>query len=242
MLPSYLLPLPTTLSGVLFEIAVAIPVSYALVSCLEHAIHKRMMHTKGMPRFVYGILPYLNWILDEHAVRHHGKYYKRFDYEPDPEGKEQNIIIGPVETLAMGMACMPAILPVALFVSPIGAVIFCLTGLAHNYTWGKIHRQMHVPEQNSWFRNNAVYLFLARHHFLHHEFPMKNFNVVMPLADYVFGSVAKPRRAHVKEMLRLGYLKPKTERGARAVAALRKKVEATAQVTALPAQPTALAA
>jgi hypothetical protein len=239
-----MLPLPTTITGFFIEIAIAIPVSYVLVSCLEHYIHKRMMHTRGLPKPIYKVLPYLNWILDEHAVRHHGKYYKRFDYEPDPEGKEQNIIIGPAETLSMGMACMPAILPVALFVSPIGAVIFCLTGLAHNYTWGKIHRQMHVPEQGSWFRNNPVFLFLARHHYLHHEYPMKNFNVVMPFADFVFGSVAKPKPVHIKEMLRLGYLKARTTRGAMAVKKLQERVVQQSNVTLSNLRPveTALAA
>lgn len=223
---SFLFPIPQTTLGYFVHIAAGIVGSFVVLSVLEHVIHKRMMHTRGMPRFLYKVLPYLNWILEEHAVKHHGKYYKRFDFEPDPEGKEQNLVIGPVESCAMGLALSPLILLVALFVSPIAAGIFCVCGFLHNYTWGKIHRQMHIPEQNSFFRDWALFRLVARHHYMHHEYPMKNFNVVLPFADFLFGAVAKPRLRHVREMLRLGYLKPRSARAKVRVAKLQALAEA----------------
>jgi sterol desaturase/sphingolipid hydroxylase (fatty acid hydroxylase superfamily) len=32
---------------------------------------------------------------------------------------------------------------------------------------------------------------MARHHFLHHRHPDKNFNVAFPIGDWIFGTVAR---------------------------------------------------
>ena len=51
-----------------------------------------------------------------------------------------------------------------------------------------------------------LYRFLARHHVMHHRQTGTNFNVVLPLADYIVGTVAKPKETDIAEMKRLGYV------------------------------------
>ena len=65
-------------------------------------------------------------------------------------------------------------------------VVVCM----HHLMWNQIHLEMHKPQQR-FFSNWAAYKHVARHHFLHHRYPTKNFNVALPVGDYLFGTVAK---------------------------------------------------
>jgi sterol desaturase/sphingolipid hydroxylase (fatty acid hydroxylase superfamily) len=62
---------------------------------------------------------------------------------------------------------------------------------------------MHKPEQR-FFADYPVFKYLARHHYLHHVHGNTNYNVVLPLADYVLGKVCKPSRADLRGMHRMG--------------------------------------
>ena len=62
-------------------------------------------------------------------------------------------------------------------------IVVCL----HHFIWNQIHMEMHKPEKR-FFSHWSTYKFLARYHYLHHRYPNKNFNVVLPLADYVLGT------------------------------------------------------
>ena len=54
------------------------------------------------------------------------------------------------------------------------------------------------------FGNTRLFKQLARHHYLHHRYPAKNFNVFLLVGDYVFGTMAKPTEADWAEMRRQG--------------------------------------
>jgi sterol desaturase/sphingolipid hydroxylase (fatty acid hydroxylase superfamily) len=64
---------------------------------------------------------------------------------------------------------------------------------------------MHKPERR-FFSEWPIYKFLARHHYLHHKYPNKNFNVVLPLADYVLGTSIRATRSDLNGMYRSGLL------------------------------------
>ena len=40
----------------------------------------------------------------------------------------------------------------------------------------------------------------VRHHYLHHRYPDKNFNVAMPVGDWIFGTAARPTAADWQAM------------------------------------------
>ena len=80
-----------------------------------------------------------------------------------------------------------------------GAVMFPMVVCLHHVIWNQIHMEMHKPE-GRFFANWAAYKSVARHHFLHHRYPDKNFNVALLAGDYVFGTMAKASDADWQAM------------------------------------------
>jgi hypothetical protein len=184
--------------------------NYVIGSFMEHFIHRYFMHMKILPKEMYAKFPYLSTVFEAHAVRHHLKWYKQFNHESDPIGKEENLKILLIDTAVVLIVIAPILSVVALF-SPEGAIIFILIVFVHNRLWGVLHRQMHIPS-GIFFKDWTIYKSLARYHFLHHKNVKKNFNLVFPCADFLLGLMAKPRIRDIKEMLELGLLFPRTDR------------------------------
>ncbi len=169
-------------------------VCVVLMSLVEHQVHCRLMHKK--PRLsLLRNLKARNRIFTSHAVEHHTQYRQTFHDDPVPHGEDRgirlNILEGIVESL-----------PVTILVAPFsitGAVMFPLVVCLHHVIWNQIHMEMHKPE-GRFFANWAAYKSVARHHFLHHRYPDKNFNVAFPIGDFLFSTVAKPTPADWQAM------------------------------------------
>lgn len=190
-------------------------VGTVLLSFAEHAIHRNLMHRQQMWDWLYRRVPELRVLFRNHAVLHHGTYYERFDHEPNPEGKYFNLRILPADFLHLVVIFLPVLIGLALLVSMAAAATVLALIAAHTLVWNAAHVQMHVPETGAWFRNTGYFRFIARHHFMHHQRSGRNYNVVLPLADFVLGTSAPPRLGDVREMLRLGLLTPRTAVGRR---------------------------
>ena len=146
------------------------------------------------------LLPFKK-ILEHHAVLHHGHYYKIFNDEPVPPGQDRHIRLSMREGF---FEALPISMLIAIISLP-GAITFEIVVCLHHFTWNKIHLEMHKPEKR-FFHDWRIYKFLARHHYLHHKYPSKNFNVVLPLADYVLGTNARPSKSDLTAMSQLGLL------------------------------------
>ena len=190
---------------------------FGIVLCSfgEHAIHRHVMHRRRLSAWLYRAVPELKVLFHNHAVMHHGKYYATFDHEPNPAGKFFNLRITWKDTAHLVLLFTPILIALWFLVSPLPAVILLALLIGQNLAWSAAHVQMHVPDSNRWFHETAYFRFIARHHFMHHQFSTKNYNVVLPIADFILGTTAKPRLRDVREMLRLGYLRPRTEAGRR---------------------------
>lgn len=154
------------------------------------------MHRKS---FLAAQIPALNKVFEHHTVLHHMQYREVFNDEPVGVGKDRGI------RLSVKEGFLEAI-PVGALISLVswqGGVIFILVVCIHHYLWGKIHLEMHKPEAR-WFSRWPVYQFLARHHYLHHRYPTKNFNVVIPIADYILGTRAHPSASDFQHMEEIG--------------------------------------
>jgi len=182
--------------------------SYLYISIGEHQIHKRLMHGKPLPEWVYRTFPYVLAAFEAHGIRHHRIWYRAFDHEPDPVGREENLPIPMRETALMLVAAFPLWSPIFL-VSIAGGWVFLATALIHNRLWSAFHRQMHIP-RSVFYRDWAVFRFLAINHFLHHQDNRRNFNVVFPFADLLFGTRATPTPADIRELMRLGYVEARS--------------------------------
>jgi hypothetical protein len=176
------------------QVAVWFPVLIVLMSLIEHQVHQRLMHKK--PRFLFfRRLAVRNKIFTHHAVDHHGQYRKIFHDAPSPHGGDRGIRLNVWEGLVES-------LPVSLLLicfSITAALMFPLVVCLHHVLWNQVHMEMHKPA-NRFFANWPIYKFVARHHFLHHRHPDKNFNVALPIGDFLFGTIAKPTDADRESM------------------------------------------
>jgi hypothetical protein len=168
------------------------------MSFIEHQIHRRLMHRKHM---LSGRLPALKRVFEHHAMLHHRQYHQIFTDAPVPPGHDRHL------RLSMTEGVLEA-LPIAVLMTIIswqGAMTLLMVVCLHHVIWNQIHMEMHKPEQRC-FSQWSTYKFLARYHYLHHRYPHKNFNVVLPLADYVLGTHMRASQSDLEDMARLGLL------------------------------------
>jgi hypothetical protein len=161
-----------------------------LMSFIEWAIHRWFMHLKRLPGWAYRLLPILVRVQEDHAVLHHHKYFKVFNHEPDPVGKDYNLRLKYWVGILLGI---PIWLPLGLFWTWEAAAAFLVVIVLHHAAWNLIHSEMHNPKPRRWLQARALYRYLARHHWMHHRYPGKCYNVVLPpLADLLMGTYLRP--------------------------------------------------
>ncbi|HEY4486873.1 MAG TPA: hypothetical protein VJB70_04045 [Candidatus Paceibacterota bacterium] len=198
--------LPATSLEWLMVISFGIIGSVVLMSFTEFFIHRYLMHRRVLPQFVYNLFPMLEQLFRAHVFEHHHHFYKQFNYEPDPYGRNINIKIAHIHTVIAIVGYAPFLLLFAWLVSPIPPLIFAGIILLHRVLWNIIHKEMHQPQHPHW-TYNELYMSLARHHYLHHKNNDRNFNIVIPFADYLLGRNIHATKEQVTEMKRMGYLK-----------------------------------
>lgn len=221
LIESFLAGMPSTMPGYLLHVFIAVLVCMPVFSITEVVAHGYLMHKKLFPPVVHRLLPKVEDFYQRHEVRHHNKFYRQFDYEPDPVGKYDNLRFRRSHYLVIGILLAPFAFTL-MYISPVSAVMFVICCVVHNLVWSLVHTQMHIPKDVFW-KDWAYFRLLARHHFMHHQDPSRNFNIVIPMADYLIGTYKKPEFGDIREMIRLGYIKPKTSTVRRMVKSLQPR-------------------
>ena len=185
------------MNGILLQVLSIIGwfvVMVVVMSLIEHQIHCRLMHKKPQ-FFMFRKFRARQRMFTSHAVEHHTQYRKVFHDDPVPPGEDRGIRLnlgeGVVESLPLSLVLAPFTIT--------GAVMFPLVVCLHHTIWNLIHMEMHKPE-GRFFANWAAYKCVARHHFLHHRYPNKNFNVAFPIGDFICGTIARPTPADWEAM------------------------------------------
>jgi sterol desaturase/sphingolipid hydroxylase (fatty acid hydroxylase superfamily) len=76
-----------------------------------------------------------------------------------------------------------------------GAAVSCtIYYAAYEY----LHWCMHLPKRRH-VERSGIFFRLNGHHLLHHRYMHKNFNVVMPLADLLLGTLILRSKVHFKQ-------------------------------------------
>jgi len=153
-------------------------------SLFEWTLHKFVMH-KPVGRFRY---PY-----EKHALTHHRIFKADASYHCVRDADKRTIRMawwnGPVLIIIL-------LLPTALLCIPLGlwkvlltfGIVSTLYFAAYEYT----HWCMHLPDARRRFIERfGAFTFLNGHHLLHHQYPNRNFNVVFPFADLLFGTLLR---------------------------------------------------
>lgn len=180
------------------HMAVGLCAGVILVSLGEYLIHRYVMHGavfSALLSFCPG--PFQDIWLD-HAVKHHRRFYRRFDHEPDPVGREIGISISWWHTAAAAVGMAPALALLAWGVSPVAAAAALCVVPIQTLAWNALHREMHQPN-GGWWTRSGIYRFLEAYHRAHHDRPETNFHITLPLFDVLFGTLSPRRRSRLGE-------------------------------------------
>ncbi len=172
------------------------------MSMVEHQVHCKLMHKMPKLNFLRN-LSARKRIFTSHAVEHHSQYRKDFHDDPLPPGEDRgirlNVMEGLLESLPLSLLLWLASFLTGYQTFLIGAIVWPGVVFLHHTIWNQIHLEMHQPKQR-FFANWQAYKFVARHHFLHHRYPDKNFNVAFPVGDFLCGTIARPSAADWEAM------------------------------------------
>jgi len=166
--------------NLLFWSAIGFGLGVVFASFFEWALHRWFMH-KPWPMFDY---PFRT-----HALIHHHVFKADHSYH-DVEGKHKDIIPmawwnGPVLVLL----CEIPFFPVAWFTGHWGLCLGSAVAFGAYYaTYEYLHWCMHLPRKRG-IERSGIFFRLNGHHILHHRYMHKNFNVVLPLADLLCGTL-----------------------------------------------------
>ena len=159
------------------------PIFFVVANALEWAVHRYPMHRPMFPRMMYR----------NHAMSHHIAFTDR------------NMPIGPVREL--GLVMMPWYTMLGLFVvaSPVMVAagflrgpglsgVFLLGAVLYFLFYETLHALYHLSDatlDRILLGRSAVFQRMRDHHARHHilrRMAFVNFNVTVPLMDYVFGT------------------------------------------------------
>ena len=147
-------------------------------SLYEWWMHKYLMHRpKPLPRAFRG-----------HTLEHHKIYRGDGTFHTSDTGNPGDVtIVWFVFPLLLGLH-MPFFYLVERWLFPhsfIGATVMgALYYAGYEYT----HWMMHVPKDR-WLERLRFFRFIKNHHRLHHRYMYKNFNVFLPLCDWILGTL-----------------------------------------------------
>jgi hypothetical protein len=159
-------------------------------SFFEWAVHRFVMHKPVGP---------FRYPFEAHAMVHHHVFKADESYHLLDKKDAKTIPMawwnGPVLVL-LGM--LP-FLPVSWLTGHWGLVCGAGLACACYYTgYEYIHWCMHLPKKRN-VERSGIFFRLNGHHLLHHRYMHKNFNVVMPLADLLLGTLLLRSPVHFKQ-------------------------------------------
>ena len=160
-------------------------------SIIEWVLHKYMMHR---PWFGF------RYPFERHALTHHRIFKADHTYALVHEEDKRTIpmawwngptlvVLGTIPFAAIGALIVHFY---SRWSAMLGMTVGAFVGLAIYYAiYEIIHWRMHLPDHRRieewWFFRR-----LNAHHLLHHAHMSKNFNVVFPFADWLFGTLITP--------------------------------------------------
>lgn len=164
------------MNGLVF--LVAFLVAIWLSSVIEWVVHKHFMHSIRFMRTPH----------DRHAVMHHserrapGKFFAKEDELRDYHLFETSFM--PI----LWILHAPLFYSVYLLFGSWASLGVAAGTACYVMAYELLHWHIHCPDEFR-FRNQRWFLFLIEHHRRHHNRSNINYNVVLPLADWMFGTL-----------------------------------------------------
>ncbi len=163
-----------------FWSAIGFIIGTVLASLFEWVLHKYVMH-RPVGKFDYPFRA--------HAVVHHQTFKADHTYHLVHEKDKETIPMawwnGPVLVLLSTIPVLPFALLFGQWAVLAGGAI---ATACYYITYEYIHWCMHLPKKRN-IERSGIFFRLNGHHLLHHRYMHKNFNVVLPLADLMLGTL-----------------------------------------------------
>jgi hypothetical protein len=164
----------------LFWAAVGFAVATVFASFFEWSLHRFVMH-RPVGRFVYAYRA--------HTLTHHRVFRADHTYHLRHEADKEQVPMawwnGPVLIAACQIPFVLAGWFSGHFAVEWGALAACIFYYA---AYEYLHWCMHIPRKRH-VERSGLFFRLNGHHLLHHRYMRKNFNVVLPLADLILGTL-----------------------------------------------------
>lgn len=164
---------------------------FCLTSFFEWTLHKYIMHT-----------PLWQYPFHAHALVHHGLFRADRSYHIQPGVDQNKVRFAWWNAPGLYLLHVPLLSVLVYF---FGWAVFWggTVGLFSYYVlYESLHWCMHVP-QDRWVERTRAFRWLNAHHYLHHRYAYKNLNVVLPLADWLLGSLVSVSKLTAEESRQL---------------------------------------
>jgi hypothetical protein len=170
--------------------AVGFLIATVYASLFEWTLHRFIMH-RPLGKFTY---PF-----NRHTLVHHQIFKADHTYHLIDEKDKYTIPMawwnGPA-LIAVGI--LPY-LAVSWFSGHWGIVSGAVLACGSYYgAYEYMHWCMHLPRRRN-VERSGIFFRLNGHHLLHHRYMHKNFNVVLPLADLLLGTLLLRSKVHFKQ-------------------------------------------
>ena len=173
-----------------FWSATGFVVATVFASFFEWALHKYCMH-RPFGKFTY---PF-----ERHALIHHDIFKADETYLLKREEDKHTIPMawwnGPVLVLVGAIPLVAIAWITGRWYFLLGAIPACA---AYYGVYEYMHWCMHLPKKR-YVERSGIFFRLNGHHLLHHRYMHKNFNVVLPLADLLLGTLLLRAKVHFKQ-------------------------------------------
>lgn len=148
-------------------------------SLFEWTLHRFVMHRP---------LGFFRYPFRAHALVHHGLFRADASYHLQRDKDKGTVPMAWWNGPLMWLLHVPPVLGLQSLLGVPSAWGF-LSALAFYYaTYEFLHWCMHIPRARS-IERSGLFFRLNGHHLLHHRYPNRNFNVVLPLFDLLFGTL-----------------------------------------------------
>jgi len=158
-----------------------VPIVLLLVNVIEWYIHRHVLHRRTWP------LDELFW---RHTPEHH-VIFVRDDMAMRSAREFRLVLIPFYGILAIFVATIPVIVALWVLLTPNVALLWVATTMGYVVAYEWLHLAYHLPQTNRIGRLRVI-TWLRRHHGTHHvpELMQRwNFNVTVPVADWLLGTI-----------------------------------------------------
>lgn len=161
-----------------------IPATLVVANAFEWRVHKNVLHKRFWP---------FGEIFDRHTPEHHAVYHTNTMAMRD--WREMKLVLIPaVGVLGIVAAMGPGAAAIGALTTANAGWLFLATSATYMVSYELLHLSYHLPEEHP-LAQNPIIAWLRQHHATHHDPRLMqkwNFNVTIPLWDWVQDTIAPP--------------------------------------------------